>query len=68
MRGDFVLLLLVIVVESAKHHQGVLVAHHAVPRAGGGPLLSLQLLPLVLLQVQAPQVSVVPELLLQVPD
>lgn len=51
--------------EAAKEDDAVLVRQHAVPGAGAGPALAGQVLPGPVFQIQAPQVPVVLELLLQ---
>lgn len=53
--------------EAAKEDDALLVHQHAMPGAGTGPTFAGQLLPGPVLQIQAPQVSVVLELLLQPP-
>lgn len=60
-----VLLFLVIIVKAPKKKQLVSICNHPVPRSGWGSLLGLQLLPFVTVQVKPPEVSIMPEFLLQ---
>jgi hypothetical protein len=55
------------VMEAAKEDDALLVHQHAVSGAGTGPTFAGKLLPDPALQVQAPQVSVLLELLLKPP-